>query len=73
MGAQCSLICPQVVTALGSAGRFETGPLLPSYDRPFVVRDDNLISARWPGDAAGWAEALVEAITSTDRSRLSAK
>lgn len=53
----------EVVTALGREGRFEAGPLLPSYDRPFIVRDDNLISARWPGDAEGWARALLEAIT----------
>lgn len=52
----------EVVTALGREGRFETGPLLPSYDQPFVVTDNNLISARWPGDTAGWARTLVEAL-----------
>ncbi|MDG1480318.1 MAG: type 1 glutamine amidotransferase domain-containing protein [Myxococcota bacterium] len=52
----------EVVTALGREGQFETGPLLPSYDRPFVITDDNLISARWPGDAAAWAHTLVEAL-----------
>ncbi|MFT5681835.1 MAG: protease I [Myxococcota bacterium] len=52
----------EVVLALGREGRFEAGPLFPSYDRPFVVRDDNLISARWPGDAVDWSASLVEAI-----------
>jgi len=61
----------EVVTALGQQGRFETGPIFPSYSSPFVVNDSNLISARWPGDAASWAEALVEAIKArrTDNAR----
>jgi putative intracellular protease/amidase len=64
----------EVVTALGREGRFETGPLLPSYDSPFIVRDGNLISARWPGDAVGFAEALVEALQARgDAAQLSAR
>ena len=64
----------EVVTALGRDGRFETGPLLPSYDRPFVVRDENLISGRWSGDAEAFSQAMITAIC--DRSshdKLSAK
>lgn len=41
----------EVERALGPAGVFETGPLVPSYGNPFVVRDGNLLTARWPGDA----------------------
>jgi hypothetical protein len=52
----------EVVTALGREGRFESGPLLPSHDRPFVVRDGNLVTARWAGDAVHFSEAMVEAI-----------
>ena len=64
----------EVVTALGRAGRFETGPLIPSYDRPFVVRDQNLISARWPGDAIAFSQSMVEAIKDRVTSKqLSAK
>lgn len=54
----------EVVTALGRQGSFETGPLLPSQDRPFVVRDGNLISARWYGDMVPFCEAVVEALKS---------
>jgi hypothetical protein len=44
---------------IGAEGRFERGPLMASYSRPFVVRDGNLVTARWPGDAVGFAQALV--------------
>jgi protease I len=53
----------EVVLALGRTGRFVSGPLIPSYDKPFVVVDNNLITARWPGDAAAWGEALVAALS----------
>ncbi|MCH9682372.1 MAG: DJ-1/PfpI family protein, partial [Deltaproteobacteria bacterium] len=36
----------EVREALGDGGRFETGPLVPSYGNPFTVRDDNLLTAR---------------------------
>ncbi len=52
----------EVKAALGDEGRFEGGPLVPSYDKPFVVRDGNLITGRWPGDTARLAEELVAAI-----------
>jgi len=49
----------EVRAALGD-GRFETGPLIPAYGNPFTVRDGNLVTARWPGDAQAFAEALLE-------------
>ncbi len=52
----------EVRAAAGETGRFETGPLMASYGRPFVVRDGNLITARWPGDAWGWAASLAVAV-----------
>ncbi len=45
--------------AVGDAGRFERGPLIASYGNPFTVRDGNLLTARWPGDASRFAEELV--------------
>ena len=48
----------EVRTALGD-GTFETGPLVPSYGNPFTVRDGNLVTARWPGDARRFADELV--------------
>ncbi len=50
----------EVAEALGPDGRFETGPLVPSYGNPFTVRDGNLLTARWPGDASRFAADLVE-------------
>ena len=47
----------EVARAVG--GSVLTGSLLPSYGRPFTVRDGNLLTARWPGDAQGFADALV--------------
>ncbi len=41
----------EMLGAIGEAGSFERGPLLASYARPFTVRDGNLLTARWPGDA----------------------
>lgn len=52
----------EVRDALGTEGRFETGPLVPSYSNPFVVRDGNLVTARWPGDAQRFAEELLDLI-----------
>jgi len=44
---------------VGSSGKVETGPLVPSYGNPFTVRDGNLLTARWPGDALAFADQLV--------------
>jgi putative intracellular protease/amidase len=55
-------VADEVRAALGPQGRFEDGPFFASYARPFHVRDGSLVTARWPGDAAGYAQALVEAI-----------
>ena len=49
----------EVTAALGSDGRFVRGPLSNDYDRPFVVEDGNLLTARWPGDSDALARALV--------------
>ena len=43
-------------------GVFKAGPLFPSYAKPFVVQDRNLITARWPGDAQAWAEQIRDAL-----------
>jgi len=51
----------EVRGALGD-GVFETGPLIPTYGNPFVVRDGNLVTARWPGDAQRFAEQLLDLI-----------
>ncbi len=51
---------------IGSAGRFERGPVFPRYatasspQAGFVVRDGNYLSARWPGDAWTLAVRLNE-------------
>lgn len=45
--------------AVGEDGTFVRGPLLARYAAPFVVRDGNLLTARWPGDAQGFAEAFA--------------
>ncbi len=45
--------------AVGEGGAFVRGPLLARYAAPFTVRDGNLLTARWPGDARGFAEAFV--------------
>ncbi|MFT7518631.1 MAG: putative intracellular protease/amidase [Kiritimatiellia bacterium] len=52
----------EVEAALGASGSFEAGPVLPVYSRAFVVQDGNLITARWPGDAALFSDRLVEAL-----------
>jgi putative intracellular protease/amidase len=43
-------------------GRFETGPLLATYGNPFTVRDGDLLTARWPGDASRFAAECVEMV-----------
>ncbi len=55
----------EVQRALGG-GTFEVGPLIPAYGNPFVVRDRNLVTARWPGDAPAWSEALLELLGGQD-------
>lgn len=56
----------EVTTALGDRGRFETGPPPLLRDAPhrlengYVVVDQNLVTARWPGDAHRFAEAFKE-------------
>lgn len=42
----------EVREVLGEDGKFECGPLIPSYGNPYTVRDGNLLTARWPGDAS---------------------
>lgn len=50
----------EVSRALGKPKLFERGPLVASYAKPFHVEDGNLLTARWPGDAHGFADALVK-------------
>lgn len=60
----------EVSEALGQEGRFYKGPLLPIRDKEkslrfgFTVRDDNYLSARWPGDchkfSKDWIKLLAE-------------
>ena len=50
------------VRAAVADGQVETGPFLPVHGQGFVVRDGPLITARWPGDAERFGEALVEAL-----------
>jgi putative intracellular protease/amidase len=52
----------EVTSALGDEGRFVTGPFVPSYRRPFTVRDGNLLTGRWPGDAERLATELVDVL-----------
>lgn len=62
----------EVVRALGTQSQnlFQRGPLFASYKRPFWVQDGELITARWPGDASGFADALVRHLE--EKQRLSA-
>lgn len=56
--------------AIGPAGRFERGPLLPRYATAqargigFVVEDGDYLSARWPGDAWTLADRLCARLAS---------
>ena len=43
---------------------YQRGPLHNDYGRPFVVEDGNLVTARWPGDAQAFAEALLSRVKS---------
>ncbi|HEB90716.1 MAG TPA: thiamine biosynthesis protein ThiJ, partial [Deltaproteobacteria bacterium] len=54
----------EIRRAIGPEGRFESGPLLPSYDAGFTVRDGNLITARWPGDADALGRRLADLLRS---------
>lgn len=49
----------EVVEAIGDPDKFARGPLIPAYGNPFTVRDGNLLTARWPGDAERLGEQLV--------------
>lgn len=59
----------EVKTALASPEDFSCGPLLPIRDssthpqRGFVVRDGNLLTARWPGDSHRFAAEWVNIVT----------
>lgn len=57
----------EIQAALGPHGVFKTGPFFPSYANPLVVRDDNLITARWPGDAQAWAEETLRCVAASPR------
>jgi putative intracellular protease/amidase len=52
----------EVIGAIGARTKFETGPLVPSYSKPFTLTDGNLITARWPGDARRLGEVLLQRI-----------
>lgn len=52
----------EVSRAQGDPALFETGPLFASYDHPFVVVDQNLVTGRWPGDASRFAETLLKMV-----------
>ena len=49
----------EVIRAIGDASKFEKGPQPASYDLGYTVIDDNLITARWPGDADELGKRLV--------------
>lgn len=50
----------EVVRAIGDRARFQTGPFFARSSNPFTVRDGDLLTARWPGDASRFAaEALA--------------
>jgi len=44
------------------------GPLHNDYDRPFVVEHDRLVTARWPGYAAAFAQRFVDRLGSAPTS-----
>jgi len=60
----------EVRAAMGAVGVFERGPLLARYGAPFTVRDRNLLTARWPGDASRFADELVAMILEDCRVRV---
>lgn len=53
----------EMQAALGEGGSFATGPIVPSYDNPFTVRDGNLLTGRWPGDADKLGRELAAMLT----------
>jgi hypothetical protein len=59
----------EVVSVLADTSDFDAGPLLPRRDSPrhpdrgFTVRDDNYLSARWPGDAHTFARQFVALVS----------
>jgi putative intracellular protease/amidase len=55
----------EVASAVGDAKKFQRGPIVPSYGNPFTVRDGNLLTARWPGDAKKLGEQLVDMVHET--------
>jgi putative intracellular protease/amidase len=57
----------EVKRAVGETGKFETGPLVASYDKGFTVVDGNLITARWPGDSEALGRGLVAALEASAR------
>ena len=56
----------EVTAALGATGHFHRGPLHNDYERPYEVHDGNLLTARWPGDAARFADTFVEMLNAGD-------
>ena len=54
----------EVTDAVGDTGEFHAGPLLATYSNPFMVEDGRLLTARWPGDASGFARRLVAMLDS---------
>lgn len=57
----------EVARSLGNHELFQRGPTFASYKKPFWVQDGDLITARWPGDAHGFAEALVKHVEERQR------
>lgn len=53
----------EVAEAAGDPALFDPGPFLANYGNPFTVQDGQLITARWPGDATGFADALLALVT----------
>jgi putative intracellular protease/amidase len=62
-------VADEAIRALGDPALFLKGPLSASYDHPFTVRDRNLITARWPGDAQKFAEGFVELLRESNLPR----
>lgn len=58
----------EVRSAVGASGKVETGPLTLVRDSPdkfncgFTIRDGNLLTARWPGDAHKFAAEFCQMI-----------
>jgi hypothetical protein len=52
----------EVGRAAGAEGRFDPGPLWATYKNGWCLVDENLVTARWPGDAEVWAARLLEVV-----------